>query len=48
MVPEPRAGTSTTDYQVNAWKYVDTGSCEASGGSLVERSENPPPAAQKG
>ena len=42
------AGTSKVDYQGNAWKYVDTGSCEASGGSLVERSENPPPAAQKG
>lgn len=42
------AGTSTTDYQGNAWKYVDTGNCEASGGSLVERSGNAPPAAQKG
>lgn len=42
------AGTSTVDYQGNAWKYVDAGSCEASGGSLVERSGNTPPAAEKG
>lgn len=42
------AGTSTADYQGNAWKYVDTGNCEASGGSLVERAGNPSPAAQKG
>jgi len=41
------AGTSTADYQSNAWKFVDTGSCEASGGSLVERAGSPPPAAQK-
>lgn len=40
------AGTSTVDYQGNAWKYVDVGSCE--GGSLAERAENTPPAAQKG
>lgn len=42
------AGTSTVDYQGNAWKYVDTGSCEASGSSLVERAGNAPPAARKG
>ena len=42
------AGTSTVDYQGNAWKYVDGGSCEASGGSLVERAGNTPPTAQKG
>lgn len=42
------AGTSTADYQGDAWKYVDTGSCEVSGGSLVERPGNSPPAAQKG
>lgn len=42
------AGTSTVDYQGNAWKYVDAGSCESSGGSLVERDGNTPPAAQKG
>ncbi len=42
------AGTSTVDYQGNAWKYVDTGSCKMLGGSLVERAGNTPPAAQKG
>jgi uncharacterized membrane protein len=42
------AGTSTVDYQGNAWKYVETGRCEASGGSLVERAGNTRPAAQKG
>lgn len=42
------AGTSTVDYQGNAWKNVDAGSCAASGGSLVERAGNTPPAAQKG
>lgn len=42
------AGTSTVDYQGNAWKYVDVGSCETMGGSLVERAGNTPPAAQKG
>lgn len=42
------AGTSTVDYQGNAWKYVDAGSCKTMGGSLVERAGNTPPAAQKG
>lgn len=42
------AGTSTIDYQGNAWKYVDAGTCETMGGSLVERAGNTPPAAQKG
>ena len=42
------AGTSTVDYQGNAWKYVDAGSCEASGGSLVEHAGNAPPAARQG
>lgn len=42
------AGTSTVDYQGNAWKYVETGSCETMGGSLVERAGNTPPVAQKG
>ncbi len=41
------AGTSTVDYQGNAWKYVETGNCEASGGSLVERAGNTPLADQK-
>lgn len=42
------AGTATVDYQGNAWKYVDGGSCETMGGSLVERAGNTPPVAQKG
>ena len=31
------AGTSTVDYQGNAWKYVAKGSCEKMGGSLAAR-----------
>jgi|SRR5687768_9505220 len=42
------AGTSTVDYQGNAWSYVDPGSCETMGGSLTARAGNTPPAAQKG
>ncbi len=34
------AGTSTVDYQGNAWKYTQTGECEKSGGSLAELSGN--------
>ncbi len=37
------AGTSTVDYQGNAWKYVAADSCETSGGSLVEVADNDPP-----
>lgn len=29
------AGTSTKDYQGNAWKYVAKGSCEKMGGTLT-------------
>jgi uncharacterized membrane protein len=39
------AGTSTVDYQGNAWKYVDTGECEAMGGSLTAVDDNDPPVA---
>ena len=42
------AGTSTVDYQGNAWKYVDAGSCEKMGGSLAERAGNEAPVPQKG
>ncbi|MGV2497422.1 BufA1 family periplasmic bufferin-type metallophore [Pelagerythrobacter aerophilus] len=42
------AGTSTVDYQGNAWKYVDTGTCEAQGGSLAERAGNASPVPRKG
>ncbi|MEZ5708433.1 MAG: DUF2282 domain-containing protein [Blastomonas sp.] len=37
------AGTSTVDYQGNAWKYVDKGDCEPQGGSLAEVADNDPP-----
>lgn len=37
------AGTSTTDYQGNAWKYVSKGSCTAMGGSLKARKGNAKP-----
>ena len=42
------AGTSTVDYQGNAWKYVDAGTCEEIGGSLAERPGNEAPVPQKG
>lgn len=42
------AGTSTVDYQGNAWKYVDEGTCEEIGGSLAERAGNEPPVPGKG
>ncbi len=37
------AGTSTVDYQGNAWKYVAEDACETMGGSLVEVADNDPP-----
>lgn len=42
------AGTSTVDYQGNAWKYVKTGECEKLGGSLAERAGNAKPVPQAG
>ena len=42
------AGTSTVDYQGNAWKFVDAGTCEKMGGSLAERAGNAPPVPQQG
>ena len=42
------AGTSTVDYQGNAWKLVAKGSCEKMGGSLAARSGNNKPVPQKG
>lgn len=42
------AGTSTVDYQGNAWKYVDAGTCEQLGGSLAEKASNEPPVPQQG
>lgn len=41
------AGTSTVDYQGNAWKYVAKGSCEKMGGSLVAVAGNTKPVAKK-
>ena len=42
------AGTSTVDYQGNAWKLVDKGSCEKMGGSLTAKAGNKKPVPQKG
>jgi len=42
------AGTSTVDYQGNAWKFVDEGTCEEIGGSLTAVSDNDPPVPQQG
>ncbi len=37
------AGTSTVDYQGNAWKYVAKGSCVKMGGSLKAKKGNKKP-----
>ena len=37
------AGTSTVDYQGNAWKYVAKGTCVKKGGSLKARKGNAKP-----
>jgi|SRR5687768_4654520 len=42
------AGTSTVDYQGNAWKYVAAGTCLKQGGSLTARAGNKKPVAQRG
>ena len=42
------AGTSTVDYQGNAWKLVEKGSCEKMGGSLTAKAGNAKPVPQKG
>jgi uncharacterized membrane protein len=41
------AGTSTVDYQGNAWKYVPAGSCEKMGGSLTAKAGNEAPKPMK-
>ncbi len=41
------AGTSTVDYQGNAWKLVEKGSCVKMGGALAARSGNAKPVAKK-
>jgi uncharacterized membrane protein len=42
------AGTSTADYQGNAWKYVAKGACVKAGGSLAAKAGNTKPMAKKG
>lgn len=42
------AGTSTVDYQGNAWKYVAKGACVKMGGSLAERKGNAKPVPVRG
>ncbi len=37
------AGTSTVDYQGNAWKYVDAGTCVTQGGTLEAHAGNAAP-----
>ena len=41
------AGTSTVDYQGNAWKHVPKGSCEKMGGTLAAHAGNAKPVAKK-
>jgi uncharacterized membrane protein len=40
------AGTSTVDYQGNAWKYVAKGECVKMGGSLTAKQGNSKPVPQ--
>ncbi|MDM7955013.1 DUF2282 domain-containing protein [Blastomonas sp.] len=42
------AGTSSVDYQGNAWKFTEAGACEKMGGSLTEVADNDPPVPVKG
>ena len=42
------AGTSTVDYQGNAWKYVAKGECVKMGGSLKPKAGNKKPVPQQG
>jgi len=42
------AGTSTIDYQGNAWKLVPKGECVKMGGSLAAKKGNTKPVPQKG
>ena len=41
------AGTSKVDWQGNAWKLVDKGSCVTMGGSLTARAGNKAPVPKK-
>ena len=42
------AGTSTVDYQGNAWKHIAAKDCVKIGGSLTEREGNAKPVPKKG
>ena len=42
------AGTSTVDYQGNAWKHVPAGTCVEMGGTLTAHKGNAKPVAKKG
>jgi len=42
------AGTSTANYQGNAWKYVAKGECAKVGGSLTAKTGNAKPVPKKG
>ncbi len=42
------AGTSTVDYQGNAWKHVKTGTCVKMGGTLAAHAGNAKPVPKKG
>ena len=41
------AGTSTVDYQGNAWKFVGKGECVKMGGSLTAKAGNAKPVPPK-
>lgn len=42
------AGTSTVDYQGNAWKFVPAGTCEKMGGSLTPKEGHEAPKPKQG
>ena len=42
------AGTSTVDYQGNAWKLVPAGTCVKAGGTLQAHAGNAKPVPRKG
>ena len=42
------AGTATVDYQGNAWKYVEAGSCLRMGGTLAAHAGNARPVPRRG
>lgn len=42
------SGTSTINYQGNAWKYVSKGSCVNMGGSLTAKKGNSKPVPKRG